>query len=541
MKPIQKSVVLKTSAATDVLNSGGVISVTGLIPVPKKNLISIKQIKYKAEVDQVYTVGNSSYTPTASTKYTVEVYDPNRVVAGFSESSKLYSYVTPPNITTLGATAALQREAIHAQLVSKINLQTAVNHATAVSLGSGTGFTVTDSGPYYPVRSQTMTNILGANLVDTCTNPDGTGFVSGDLTLTTTAVASFGVGSILATAQTLTDKMFGNLISGEIEWNPQTTGGLPAVSGQNYDGFEIVSLSKQDTPTITGHYTYIDSTQLVYVDNGTGNSTTNLTGFIAFERAILRNLFELYKDDPSTIYDFFDAGLIASATYPTTGVAVTTTDNVVMATTGSQGFEWYVNPIGAHTVITPIVGTGGLSLILDATSQEGLELSAPILTQCPKEIVVGKQEYSWYGRVNATNYAHLKEFAFGLRKKAAYAVNTVAYDVASTDFASIGVVSAAATGLINIQTSKAAGGVVSTSTATTWTSGAHDILITVDINGAVRFYIDSVDVTSKQATAYTFTAGTHIIPFVDTTLDANVDAAPLALQVAALPTISWRS
>lgn len=541
MKPIQKSVVLKTSAATDVTNSGGVISVTGLIPVPKNNLVSIKQIKYKAEVDQVVTIGNTSYTPTASTKYTVAVYDPNRVVAGFSESIKYYSYVTPPNINTIGATAALQREYIHGQLVSKINLQSSVNHAVAVSLGGGTGFTVTDSGPYYPVRSQTMTNILGANLVEVCTNPDGSGFVAADLTVTTAAVASFGVGSILATAQTLTDKMFGNLISGEIEWNPQTTGGLPAVSGQNYDGFEIISLSKQDTPTITGHYTYIDCSQIVYVDNGTGSSTANLAGFIAFERQILRNAFEVFKNDPTAIYDFFDAGLIASATYPTDGSAVTTTDNKVMAVTGSQGFEWYVNPIGAHTVITPVVGTGGLSLILDATTQEGLELSAPNLTQCPKEVVVGKQEYSFYGRVSATNYAHLKEFAFGFRKKAAYAVNTIAYDAAGTDFASIGVVSAAATGLINIQTSKAAGGVVSTSTATTWTSGAHDILVTVDINGNVRFYIDSVDVTSKQATAYTFTAGTHIIPFVDTTLDVNVDAAPLLLQAAALPSITWRS
>lgn len=555
-KPVPHSFLLKTSTTNSVLYGANNWSFPGSRININPNTISfVKQMKQRAEVAQQQTIGTDSYIPTASTAYTVLINDPNRHSYGATQPQIPFSFVTPPVITSLGATAALQREAIHAVLITAINNATNTIFATATTLGTGTGFTIIDNGGYYgtngprPVGGPT---ILGPNQIYTAKNPDGTGFIDANTrTVTVAAVYSFGVGATLLADKAVIDPMFGNIISGTVIAgsngqtipSPVAADGTSAISGQNYDAFIFSSLTLSAIPNATAVQGYNIQNDAVFVDNGTGSSTTNLAGFIAFERQMLRGIFSLFIDAPSATYDFFDQAFVASATYPTTGLAVTTSDNVVMAvesTTGMAANTWYINPIGSHTIITPIVTTAGSSLSLDATTQKGLEISAPNLTQCPKEFVVGQSEYSWYARVTATNYAHLVDFAVGLRKKAAYAVNLIAYDVASVDFAAIGVVHAAGTGLINIETSKAAGGVVATSTATTWTSGAHDIMIKVDLAGNVRFFIDNVDVTSKQATAYTFVAGTHVMPFIDAALDVNVDAAPFVIQCAALPTTTWR-
>ena len=68
---IKKSVLLKTSAATDVQNGNGYLSITGLRSVPKKDIDSINQIKYRAEVAHVVTVAGTTYVPQASTTYQV--------------------------------------------------------------------------------------------------------------------------------------------------------------------------------------------------------------------------------------------------------------------------------------------------------------------------------------------------------------------------------------------------------------------------------------------------------------------------------------
>lgn len=561
-KPVTHSFLLKTSIKDSVLYGVNSWNFPGSnITINPNTITFAKQLKFRTEVAQVQTIGGDLYTPTASTAYTVLINDPNRHSYGATQPPIPFTYVTPPVITTLGGTAALQREAITAQLVTKINAATNTIYATAATLTGGAGFTITDAGGYYgpngprPVGGPT---VLGANQIYTAKNPDGTGFIDANTRVVTTpAVYAFGVGATLLADKAVIDPMFGNIISGTIIAgsngqtipSPLASDGTSAASGQNYDAFCFSSLVLSDIPTVSSAKGYNIQMDSVFVDNGTGSSTTNLTGFIAFERNMLRGIFSLYRIAPSAQYDFFDQSLIASATYPVSGLAVTTTDspnpgNFVMSaqsTTTMNSNTWYINPIGLHTIITPIVGATGLNLVMDATVSKGYELSVPNLTQTPKECVVGKSEYSFYGRVSSSNYAHLGDFAFGLRKKGLYTINTIAYDAASLDFASIGVVHLASTGLINIQTSKAAAGVVSTSTGTTWTSGAHDILITVDINGKVRFYIDSVDVTSKQTTAYTFVAGTIIMPFVSAINDgANTDALPLLVQTAALPSISWR-
>lgn len=528
MKPIQKSVVYRTSAATNVQNSGGYLSITGLNPVPKKDLISIKQVKYRSETVQVYTIA-STVAPTASTKYTVIVYDPNRTDSGYSESTKSYSYVTPPVITTIGALAADQREYINDQLVAKINADGS-NHAVAVSLGTGTGFTITDDGGYYPVFSQSMTNVLGANLVEVATNPDGTGFTASECTLTTAAIASFGVGSILANSQAVTDKMFGNLISGDIYYNPLTTAGLPAVSGQNYDGFEVLSLSKQDTPTITGHYTYIDSSQIVFVDNGTGSSTANLAGFKAFERAMLGQIFQTFDLDAPTIKYMGNTGVVSQGLNTGLPSGVAQAENVVSF---GNGFTAHYSPIATSTLLALVSTNDGLGLVLDATAAEGVELSAPTWANSGKSFVVGKTAFSVYAKITLDDASGVNPLWVGFRKKAAYNATFTSY----TDYAVIGIGNSA--GQIHTNTEKNGAGNTSTDTTVVWADATTRTLeVRVDITGACTFFIDGYKPTVTQA--FTLDTDDEMIPCIYALQSADL-ATPSLLEFAAVASNQWRS
>lgn len=561
MKTVRESVLFTTSAATDWQSGGGDILITGLRPISKKDVVSIKQLKFKAEIPQVVKVATTSFTsasgvvstgslyvPTGGTKYTVAVFDPNRRSEGYQEYKKEYSYTTTASLATEGTTAALQREFINGQLITKINADT-TNKATAATLAGGTGFTVTDRGGYYPYFGQTMTNLKFTNTVLPATNADGSGFTATNYFVSTVGQTSVGVGATLLTAKPVVNALFQNLVSGQIDPPILATDGTLAtpVSGQNYDIFIINSVKRLPNPTITNAYTVVDRETVVYVDNGTGSSVTNLAGFVAFEKEALRAAFGLYDNDPIAIYDFFDNALIASATYPTTGLAVTTTDNVVMAAKSSQQkFDWFINPIGAHTIITPIVSTGGISPFMDVTSQEGLELSPPNLTQNPKQFVVGKTEASFYVRLNigagvaATDF---KTLSIGFRKKAAYAVDQTAYEAASVATACIGVpLDTGVAPVFNIITGPgSAGALTNTSTVVTpAVSTSHDLLITVDINGLTKFYVNGVDKTTLLATAYSFTAGLNLMPFISFRHAVNAGAAPLVLQAAFIPSITWR-
>ena len=284
--PSKKSVLLLTSAATDVQYSGGDIFIAGLNTVSRKDITSIKQVKSRAEVAQVTTVGAVTlYTPTSNTAYKVAVWDVLRKESGYEETPKIYTYITG----TVTGVAATDREVISVALCALINAD-ASNHAVAATLTGGAGFTVTDDGGYWPVFAQNMTNVKGVNNVYTITNSDGTGFTGttllGNASVTTAGVYSKGLGANLAAQRPIVDFVYGNLISGVLGDAPMTNTNpqLPAVSGQNYDAFIIESLKAVDAVQATGQYAYIESIQRVFVDNGTGSSVTNLAGFKALER-----------------------------------------------------------------------------------------------------------------------------------------------------------------------------------------------------------------------------------------------------------------
>jgi len=238
MKPIKKSVLLKTSAGTDIQHSGGTLTIAGLPEVRYNEIRKIRQIKSRDEVVQVVTVGSTSYTPTANTRYAVEILDPEMKREGYTGVSRVFGYTTPSVVTTMGANAALQREFIHGKIITAINLSTAYTHVTAASLTGGAGFTLTDSAGYYPANANGGAARKGANVVIARTNSDATGFTDADVSVTTAAVYAFGNGTTLAANAPVIAAYSQLLVSGDLE-APVASDGTYATAGQKYDAFLI--------------------------------------------------------------------------------------------------------------------------------------------------------------------------------------------------------------------------------------------------------------------------------------------------------------
>lgn len=503
---IRKSILFNTSASTDVQQNGGSVSVAGLRPVFKKNITSIQQVKYRAEVLQVVTGGASSYVPALDTLYAVEVYDPNRRIGGYQEGQKIYSIRTPAawNAAT-GATDATRREWIHGELVAKINADGS-NKVVAASLGTGTGMTITDDGPYYGVRSQTGPVVLGASLVLAKTNSDGSGFAADEFAVTTAAVTSFGVGATLAEEKPVTDKIFGNLISGVLWAPPLTSAGAAATSGQKYDAFVIKSFQVETMPTIADFHGYVEREDVVYVDNGAGTSTTNLANFNAVERIFHKLIVQQYALDACTTQEWFDQPLIFQGPL---GAVPAGTANALQTVSSKYGaLNWTC--IGTQTIVTPVLNGSGLLLDQDDTATEGAHYSANQQALGDNSFVVGKTSCMVVARVVAGDWTDA-QFLVGFRKKAVYAADYNDY----TDLAAIG--SGAADGdsayTFGILNNAAT---VATDTTINYTDATSALVwVKVDKAGAVTCWVNGVKypVYYTGTTAMVFDDGDEIIPF----------------------------
>ncbi len=541
----QNSVLLKTSAATDVLVSGNNVAISGLNAIARNSITGIKQFKYRAETVQVLTLTLTAETIVAGVIYQLTQNNVNVRQQGYTQNQYQYGHLA--TAAEIAVSQANARAAICTAIAAQINGNTNFSYCTAVAVADAV--TITDNAGYYPPRLQNAND----NRKGATTLAYTGGFTSATTLVTTTAaIYQFGDGTWLSQNAVIFSPFFQNSISGDFDtpmtaWNGSAAP-TAATAGQFYDAWAIQSaiLGAPSGTSMMDQLAIQKQTQVIFVDNGTGASTTNAAGFLAFEREMQRLQFGLYLTNPSAIVDFFDSALIASATYPTTGAAITTTDNVVMAVQGSQGGNWYVNPIGTHTLLTPIVGTGGMQPYLDVTTQEGVEVSTPNLTQCPKEFVVGKTAMSFYVKMNigtGVGTTDFKTLSFGFRKKAAYAVDQTAYEAASVATAALGVpLDTGVAPVFNIITGPGtAGAITNTSTVVTpAVSTTHDLLVTVDINGVAHFYVDGVDKTPLLAAAYTFTAGLHLMPFISFRHGAGAAATPKVIQCAAIPTDQWR-
>jgi hypothetical protein len=526
-----ESVLFRTSDNTAVNCSGDVISIAGLQNTIRKNRVtSFKQLKYRTEVTQVYTLTTgTSFLPANLTTYAIELGDTNRIVNGAQELLKKYVYQTSATFTTVYNTAALQREAINAALVTLINADTR-NYVTAASLGGGTGITITDNAGYYPVYKLGGNNRLGATTVYVCTNPDGSGFTSSQLAITTNAVYSFGIGADLASMVPVKDPMYGGLLSGVLE----TLGGiapttksttaslnnLPAVVNQNYDGFIIThyAVAQAYGGTRNSQFNFLECITSAVVDNGTGSATTNLAGFLTFEREMHKLMFSFYQNDDSAVVEFFDKNFIEQGPL---GVVPTGNANAIDKFITPYGLLNRVN-IGTQTIVTPTQGTTGLLFEQDTTATKGAEYSPDLCTLNNQQIVVGKTAGFVLAKTTFTTGANIV-FMAGFRTKGAYNAAFGSY----TNLATIG--TGAAGAAIATYGTLAAAANVATTSATNTTDGAETTwAVYVDINGNVTCWANGVKypVYSAGTTPLVFTAGTILVPFFQYTNLNSSAAAP---------------
>lgn len=521
-----KSVLLNTSTYTDVQYVGGEILIQGLEPIKKTRVVDFSQINYRAEVAQVVTIGATAYVPTSNTKYTVLIGDPARRANGQGEFLVPYSYTTG----TVTGVAATDRETIHAAIVAKINAVN-TNWCVAATLGYGNGFTITDDAGYYPYNRQGMTNRMGANIVKVVSNDDGTGFATTNIVNTTAAVYAVGVGATLLNNAPVYDLVTGNLISGEI-YNPKTIAGASAVSGQKYNMFSISYLAETQLPTIAPNYKGFALRNVsVWVDNGAGSSTSNLAGYISFERAMHRAMAFRFESDPSALVEFFDRNFVIQGplgAVPTTGPAV---KNKFLTPYGNLLNHYNICPASTQTIVAPTQGTTGLLIEQDATATKGAHYCSEVVTASPREFVVGKQEVTFVFKASATTVANIVLLA-GLRKKEAY----------TADFNDYNEMAAAGTGPAgtDLYTYGILAGAPTVATDTTYNaanSTEFTIVITVKLDGTVSIWINDIKVPvySVGTTALVFAAGTVLIPFFQYTNLNSAAAVPNVTELLALP------
>jgi len=539
MKTKTRSVLLKTSSNNDVQHSGGTLSITGLADGIRYNdILDFKQIKQRAEVVRVSTVTVVAATaPTVNTTYTISIKDPNRRSEGYTGYSRRYAFTTPPVLTTMGATAALQNEYITLRLVAAIN-EDSSNFVSATSLLLGTGFTITDDAGYYPARLNGGSGgRKGTSSIVAVTNADGTGYVQSQIADTTSAVYSFGNGARMLQDMPVLHAYSGNIISGEYD-TPVAVDGTFAVSGQLYDAFYVNSLCTQSAHAVTDQIAHAFQTDIVFVDNGTGASTTNRAGFLTFQRAMLREIWSLYTNNVKGIWSTFDDGvtyatLTGLSVIPVTALAENT---IALGNGETLSFTPSVAATTAAVAAPRLDATnGGLNIAIDAANLAGTEISAQLNTFSNREYTVGKDVFSIYARIYVDDVSGVNPLIVGFRKKAAYAAAVASY----TDYVGIGLVGGAGV----VKTQSIVGSVASTpvSSTVTWAdTETHELEIRVNLAGVASYFIDGKP-TTPPATLNTLTAGTIVIPFVSQIQTADVAAAISIREIASLPTTSWRA
>lgn len=515
---VNRSVLFNTSASTDVQYSGGNVTIAGLSPITTNRIINFSQINYRAEVVQVITVGASLYTPTASTAYSVLIGDSNRRNQGYTEPFKRYTYTTPPVITTLGATAALQREAITAALVAKINAASVYNFVTAASLTGGAGFTITDAAGYFPYPHQGMNTRQGASRIILSTNADGTGFSATDFVVTVAAVYSVGVGLDLLNNAPVMDFMTGNVISGTVD-APKTITGASAVSGQKYNAFSITYLENAQIAGITGTTGLLVKQRIVWVDNGAGASVVNLAGYLAIEKELHRLIDAVYGQDPNASIELFDKNFLIQGPLGAVPVATTSLKNKFIS---PYGLLNHYN-IGAQTIVAPTQGATGLLIEQDATATEGAHYCTEVATACPQQFVVGKTPMTIVNKFAITTVANAV-YMVGFRSKEAFNVDFNAYN----DLVAIGT-GAAGTAIATYGILANAATVTTTSAVNLVSNAVNTAVIEVAANGVVSVFMNDVKypVYSAGTTPLVLAAGTVLIPFFQYT---NLNSAAAVIN-----------
>ena len=479
--------LLTASSKNDVLVSGGVIKVSGLNDIRLQDLISVDIRNQVDEVVKVATIGTSTPTITASTKYIIKVGNTRKRYEGAQSSFSTYAVTSD---ASLSGSAATDRSNVYTSLASKINADVTANWtATANVGGSGVSMTITDDAGYYSAGRR------GQSSVYLPKNSDGSGFVEAThLTAESTSpVYAFGVGADLYAQAPILDPITGNTIATIQEL--VKTSFSSAATGQDYNGFYFTSL----VTGINGEV-YIRHNQLVMVDNGAGAATTNLAGYTAMLREVEKVVYGQYSEDTASMINFFQAGGVAGSILGGAPTGVTGDENIY--SNGEATLHSHV--LGTQTLLAPIYAAGGLNIAQDLVNNDGMEYSAPIQAGSQKSFVVGEEEFSFAVTFNIADVSGTDDCAVGFRLKADYAANIDDY----TDSAVLNVIS----GNITIETILNNAATTVTDTTNDWADAeSHTLEVAVDLDGAVTYKIDNAD--PIVSAAFSFDAADEVIPY----------------------------
>lgn len=174
----------------------------------------------------------------------------------------------------------------------------------------------------------------------------------------------------------------------------------------------------------------------------------------------------------------------------TTAASGTTGDTNILTSAKGQ-YEYFILGAG-QTIKVPVwVAASGLNIALDATDDEGLELTAGIGALSSGSFTIGTDRAFYVkATLKSTDASGSDELLVGFRKNQAYQTAYTSY----TDYAAIGLVTSADPGAISIKTRLNSGSAVTQDTTATWADSATKTFKVVVLDdGYVRFYLNEAD------------------------------------------------
>lgn len=165
---------------------------------------------------------------------------------------------------------------------------------------------------------------------------------------------------------------------------------------------------------------------------------------------------------------------------------------------------------GTQTILIPQISADGLDIGMDATENDGVELSLGITARSRCAFTAQTDACFVECTVALADSSAVDPFYIGFRKAEAYQAAIGSY----ADYFVLGVEGTANPNKIQFQTNLNAGGAATTDSTDTWADAASKtIRINVSAAGVATGLIDGVAPTTEPA-AFTFDSGDVLIPFI---------------------------
>lgn len=195
-----------TPLTVDTTTTPSTYRISGLMPITKGDVVSVKTQAAVTEVNQEFTVGGAvTPTVTASTKYQLKIGNTYCRVNGFQSQLQNITYMSP---STLSGTAATDRQTMYENMADQINN----NNATFASAYAIITILVANANNAFAANeiiTQSVSGATGINIktVTGAAAETGTGAVTltiGVISGTFTAASAALTGSVTGTTTTAT-------------------------------------------------------------------------------------------------------------------------------------------------------------------------------------------------------------------------------------------------------------------------------------------------------------------------------------------------